>query len=79
MNRYSYSDWATEAYAFYEKANAVLGSLRDERMTSHYEVQDGLYCSEYGGTSVYVNYTDKDIEIKSLAITVPAGNFVRIN
>lgn len=74
---YSYSDWATNAYAFYEKANRALGDIRDERMTAHYEVQSGVFCTEYGDTSIYVNYTSEDITIGG--VTVPANDFMRVN
>ena len=77
MKPYSYSDWATAAYAFYEKANRALGDIRDSRMTAHYEVQSGVFCTEYGDTSVYVNYTDEDVTIGG--VTVAANDFMRVN
>lgn len=77
MKPYSYSDWATPAYTFYEKANRALGDIRGSRMTAHYKVRRGVYCTEYGDTSVYVNYTDKDVTISG--VTVPANDFMRIN
>ena len=74
---YSYSDWGTEAYTFYDRANKALGNLRDSRMTSHYEVQEGVFCTEYGETSVYVNYTSEDVTIGG--VTIAANDFMRVN
>lgn len=74
---YSYSDWATDAYTFYDRANKALGNIRDSRMTAHYEVQEGVFCTEYGESSVYVNYTSEDVTIGG--VTVPANDFMRVN
>ena len=74
---YSYSDWATTAFTFYDKANRALGNIRDLRMTDHYEVQPGVFCTEYGESSVYVNYTDEDVTIGG--VTIPANDFMRVN
>lgn len=74
---YSYTQWANVAFAFYDKANKALGDLRDSRMTAHYAVKTNVYCTEYGDTKIYVNYTDKDVTISG--VTVPAEDFMRIN
>lgn len=74
---YSYTQWANVAYAYYEKANKALGDLRDQRMTAHYAVKSGFYCTEYGDTKIYVNYTSKNVTING--VTVPANDFMRIN
>ena len=74
---YSYTQWANVAYAYYEKANKALGDLRDQRMTAHYAVKSGFYCTEYGDTKIYVNYTSKDVTVSG--VTVPANDFMRIN
>lgn len=74
---YSYNQWANVAYAYYEKANKALGDLRDQRMTAHYAVKKNFYCTEYGDTKIYVNYTSKDITVSG--VTVPAKDFMRIN
>lgn len=77
VSPYSYSDWATSAYAFYEKANRAFGDIMDSRMTAHYEVQQGVYCTEYGETSIYVNYTNSDVTIGG--VTISANDFMRVN
>lgn len=74
---YSYTQWANVAYAYYEKANKALGDLRDQRMTAHYAVKTGLYCTEYGNTKIYVNYTSKDATVNG--VTIPKNDFMRIN
>lgn len=74
---YSYTQWANIAYAYYEKANKALGDLRNQRMTAHYAVKKNFYCTEYGDTKIYVNYTSKDITVSG--VTVPAMDFMRIN
>lgn len=76
-DKLSYSTWANEVYAYYAKGNKALSDLRSARMTDHYQVKNGIYCTEYGDTSIYVNYTDKDYEIQG--VTVPANDFMRIN
>ena len=47
-------------------------------MTDHYQVADGIFCTEYDtGSLIYVNYTDSDFE--TLGVTVEAGSFLRVN
>lgn len=75
--QYSYTQWANVAFAYYDKANKALGDLRDSRMTAHYEVKKNFYCTEYGDTKIYVNYTENDITVNG--VTVPANDFMRIN
>ncbi len=74
---YSYTEWANTAVAYYEKANKALGDLRDRRMTAHYKVKKNFYCTEYGDTKIYVNYTSNDVTVNG--VTVPANDFMRIN
>ena len=38
----------------------------------------GVFCTEYDtGAKIYVNYTESDVTVSG--ITVPAGDFIRIN
>lgn len=74
---YSYTQWANIAFAFYDKANKALGDLRDSRMTDHYTVKTNVYCTQYGDTKIYVNYTENDVTVNG--VTVPAQDFMRIN
>ena len=77
LNRHSYSQWATIAYSFYDKADKALGDIRDKRITKHYRVKKDVYCTEYGDTSIYVNYSDSPVTVSG--VTVSARDFVRIN
>ena len=75
---YYYDNTINDAAVFYADANRLLNSLRDARMTDHYEVSDGVFCTEYDtGTMIYVNYTDSDCTV--LGSVVRAGNFLRVN
>lgn len=75
---FCYDNTINSAAEFYTKANEVLNDLRDARMTDHYEVDDGVFCTEYDtGSMVYVNYTDNDFTV--LGAVVEARNFIRIN
>ncbi|MBQ6874298.1 MAG: hypothetical protein IJO24_08420 [Clostridia bacterium] len=76
-DKLSYSTWANEVYAYYAKGNMALSDLRGARITDHYQVKAGIYCTEYGDTSIYVNYTNKSFEVQG--VTVPANDFMRIN
>lgn len=74
---YYYDNTINSAAEFYSRANTALNDLRDARMTDHYEVADGIFCTEYDtGAMIYVNYTDKNYAIRGL--TVEAGDFLRI-
>ncbi len=73
-----YDNTINTAAEFYTKANEALNDLRDARMTDHYEVVDGVFCTEYDtGSMIYVNYTDTDYPV--LGAVVEARNFLRIN
>ena len=73
-----YENWIASASAQYERADAALKDLQAARMTSHSEIRNGVFCTEYDtGAKIYVNYTESDVNISG--ITVPAGDFLRIN
>lgn len=73
-----YDNTINTASEYYAEANDILNDLRDARMTDHYEVADGIFCTEYDtGSRVYVNYTDADYQV--LGITVEARSFLRVN
>lgn len=73
-----YDNTINEAAEFYAEANEVLNDLRDARMTDHYEVDDGVFCTEYDtGSMIYVNYTNNDYS--TLGVVVEARNFLRVN
>ena len=73
-----YENWIASASELYERADAALKDLQTARMTSHSEIMSGVFCTEYDtGAKVYVNYTESDVTVSG--ITVPAGDFIRIN
>lgn len=75
---YYYDNTINDAAEFYAASNAALYDLRDARMTDHYEVADGIFCTEYDtGAMIYVNYTDEDFSI--LGVVVEANDFTRVN
>ncbi len=77
-DKYYYDNNINDIVTLYTKADSALSSLRDARMTSHYKVQDGVYCTEYNNSEkVYVNYTDKAVTISG--ITVNAKDCVAIS
>ncbi len=77
-DRYYYDNTINDAVACYQRANEALGDLRSARITDHYEIDDGVFCTEYDtGAMIYVNYTDRAYEI--LGVTVEPRDFLRIN
>lgn len=73
-----YDNTINAAAEYYAQANEVLNDLRDARMTDHYEVDDGVFCTEYDtGSMIYVNYTDNDYS--TLGVVVEARSFLRVN
>lgn len=66
---YYYDNNINNMVSFYTRANQALSELRESRMTSHQQVQLGIYCTEYdNSTKVYVNYTDKDVTIYGVVV-----------
>lgn len=75
---YYYDNTINSAAEFYKKANEALNDLRSARMTDHYEVQDGVFCTEYDtGAKIYVNYTDSECSV--MGAVVEARSFLKIN
>ena len=67
--KYYYDKNINDMVTFYTKANEALKTLRDSRMTSHYKIQDGVYCTEYDNSiKVYTNYTDTEITTNGVII-----------
>lgn len=77
-DKYGYNNNINDIVSYCVKANDILADLRGARMTSHYEVQDGVFCTEYNNsTKVYVNYTEKAVTING--ITVEPQDCVKIS
>lgn len=68
-DKYGYDNNINDIVTYTVKANEILGDLRDARMTSHYEIQNGVICTEYNNsTKVYINYTENDVTINGIVI-----------
>ncbi len=77
-DRFYYDNTINAAAEFYTEANEALNDLRDARITDHYEVEDGIFCTEYDtGARIYVNYTNTEFSI--LGIVVEARDYLRVN
>lgn len=71
-----YDNTINGAAEYYAAADEALNDLRDARMTNHYQVEDGVYCTEYdNGAQILVNYTDSSCNV--LGAVVPARSFLR--
>lgn len=76
-DKFYYDNNINDMVNYYTKINDALGDIQSSRMTSHYKVQDGLYCTEYDNSiKVYVNYTDKAVTING--IKIPSMDCVKI-
>ncbi len=72
-----YDNTINSAAEFYKKADNALSDLRSARMTDHYEVSDGIYCTEYDtGAMIYVNFTDSEYTV--MGAVVEARDFLRV-
>lgn len=77
-DKYGYNNNINEIVSYCVKAGDILSDLRGARMTSHYEVQSGVFCTEYNNsTKIYVNYTEESVKING--ITVNARDCVKIS
>lgn len=75
---YYYDNSINSAAEFYKEADEALNDLRSARMTDHYEVEDGVFCTEYDtGAKIYVNYTDSECSV--MGAVIEARSFLRIN
>lgn len=61
--------WVNDAAALYKEANEVLGHLRNQSITEHERVQDGVVRVTYsGGASILINYTDDPVTIDEITV-----------
>ncbi len=75
---FSTDNWLTFMYSCYEQSSRIFNDLRDSRITDHYQVIPGVYCTEYESTTkIYVNYTDSPVTVSG--ITVEPMSFFRVN
>lgn len=61
----------------YERLNNTFESLQNKKITDHYKIKSGVYCTEYeGDINVYVNYTKKDVKVNG--VTVESKSFIKV-
>lgn len=71
-------NWLSFMYNCYSQSSDIFSDLRDSRITDHFEVSEGVYCTEYETTTkIYVNYTQSPITVSG--ITVEPMSFFRVN
>ncbi len=71
-------NWLNNIYSSYSSFSLLMSDLRSSRITDHYMVSEGVYCTEYESTTrIYVNYTDEPITVSG--ITVEPMNYFRVN
>ncbi len=67
--KYYYDNTINEIVSYYAKSNEIFSELRDARITSHYKVQDNVYCTEYNNsTKIYVNYSEQPVTVNGITI-----------
>ena len=72
-----YTYCASLAQTDYERIANTFKSLQNEKITNHYRVKKGVYCTEYSSDiSVYVNYNEKDVKVNG--VTVEARSFLKV-
>lgn len=77
------TDSCYEAYLpacaeFCKRAADELGDLVSLRITDHYRIAEGIYCTEYGsGIRVYVNYNNYSVAVGT--ISVPPYDYIRVD
>ncbi|MGP3786770.1 DUF5696 domain-containing protein [Paenibacillus sp. 1A_MP2] len=64
-----YAYWVDDAAALYKEANEVLGNLRNQLITEHERVQEGVVRVTYsGGASILINYTDDPVTMDGITV-----------
>ncbi len=75
---FAVDNWLNTVYDAYSSSGEVLNDLRASRITNHYLVSPGVYCTEYESTTrIYVNYTNEPVSVSG--ITVEPMSFFRVN
>lgn len=75
---FSGDEWLNIIYSNYNSFNSVMGDLHTSRITNHYKVAEGVFCTEYESTTrIYVNYTNEPVTVSG--ITVEPMNYFRVN
>jgi len=76
--KYHYEAQLSQAADNYTLSDGTIGNLRSARITNHYEIQNGVYCTEYNNSIViYFNYNSEAVTVNS--ITVEPMSCIRAN
>lgn len=74
---YNYISCASLAQEDYERLSNTFDLLQNKKITNHYKVKKGVYCTEYSSDiSVYVNYNKKDVKVNG--VTIEARSFLKV-
>lgn len=77
QDTYHYTYCASLAQTDYERIANTFKTLQNEKITNHYLVKKGVYCTEYSSDiSVYVNYNKEDVKVNG--VTVEARSFLKV-
>lgn len=75
---FNIDNWLNTMYSNYMRFTQVMGDLRSSRITNHYMVSEGVYCTEFESTTrIYVNYTNEAVTVSG--ITVEPLDYFRVN
>ncbi|MGN0468542.1 MAG: DUF5696 domain-containing protein [Acutalibacteraceae bacterium] len=70
----NYINFGAQLQSYYERLGKI-SDLADRKITDHYKVKTGVYCTKYSGDiTVYVNYNKKDVKVGDA--TVEARSFL---
>lgn len=73
-----YENQLAAGAAFCTRAARELGDLTGLRMTDHYAIAEGVFCTEYGsGIRVFVNYNNYSVAVGT--VSVPPYDYLRID
>lgn len=77
QDTYHYAYCASVAQTDYERLSNTFKTLQNEKITNHYLVKKGVYCTEYSSDiSVYVNYNKEDVRVNG--VTVEGRSFLKV-
>ena len=75
---YHYMNSLSEARLVYENMKNMFSDLMNQRITSHEEIKENVFCCVYsGGSEIYVNYNNKSVTANG--ITIDPMGFIRVN
>lgn len=74
----NYKGWLDAAIAYYQKANAVLREVQNQKMVGHSKIGDDVYKTDYEkGISVIVNYNKEPVTANGIYVEAEGYKIVR--